>query len=169
MHDSELRRYIFKTKNKKISYPLNYNNYFVRRKWTKKVLEVQKIISTRRKGWTIQLEISENTRIHPNIHFVLFDTKQKIKMPQELIVLMPRGWWDLLKLFAIRGDDETGGWENCSLLLRCCFRFCRQIKVSNKKSKMLLILSSEGQFVSSFLPLFSLRALIWSRWTSRPV
>lgn len=32
-------------------------------------------------------------------------------------------WIDLLKLLAIRGDDETGGWENCSLLLRCCFRF----------------------------------------------
>lgn len=32
---------------------------------------------------------------------------------------------NLLKLLAIRGEDETGGWENCSLLLRCCFRFCR--------------------------------------------
>lgn len=45
---------------------------------------------------------------------------------------MPKGWWDLLKLFAIRGDVETGGWENCSLLLRCCFRFCSKVKVSNK-------------------------------------
>lgn len=35
-------------------------------------------------------------------------------------------WTDLLKLLAIRGDCETGGWENCSLLLRCCFRFCRK-------------------------------------------
>lgn len=32
---------------------------------------------------------------------------------------------NLLKLLAIRGEDETGAWENCSLLLRCCFRFCR--------------------------------------------
>ena len=30
---------------------------------------------------------------------------------------------DLLKLLAM-GEEEEGGWENCSLLLRCCFRFC---------------------------------------------
>lgn len=32
-------------------------------------------------------------------------------------------WRDLLKLLAMRGEDDAGGWENCSLLLRCCFRF----------------------------------------------
>lgn len=53
-------------------------------------------------------------------------TRDPCKKSHSVYKCEAKMWIDLLKLLAIRGEDETGGWENCSLLLRCCFRFCRK-------------------------------------------
>ncbi|TNN45463.1 hypothetical protein EYF80_044322 [Liparis tanakae] len=54
-------------------------------------------------------------------------------------------WTDLLKLLAIRGEDETGGWENCSLLLRCCFRDLQADWNSRVRSRHVILPPGRGQ------------------------
>lgn len=60
---------------------------------------------------------------------------------------------NLLKLLAMRGEDETGGWENCSLLLRCCFRFCKRYETQLTIQTLTMALSDENpsQFLTSVL------------------